>query len=242
MRRSRSIRDHCSDRGGHRRCGHRCAGGAGRDGVRARRRAGRASADAERHRALRRSTAPRRARWRIAPAPARCASTTSGEHLVAPGTGLYAPPRAASWPRNGRSVELPGACHRLDRVGRRPRRPAAASSGRRTTGPRRRSAGSTSPATVAATATTVDAHRGAYRTGAPSRASILLADQRTIYYGLDGGDEIKRYDVCDRHAAGPVRERRPSLRSTSRVRPNGQVAVTCDTYGSLFDLAGVSAA
>jgi hypothetical protein len=66
----------------------------------------------------------------------------------------------------------------------------------------------------------------------------MAPDGCTIYYDLDGGDEIKRYDVCVDTQQDPFTS--PGFRCDGvRVRPNGQVLVTCDTYGSLFDASGV---
>jgi hypothetical protein len=66
----------------------------------------------------------------------------------------------------------------------------------------------------------------------------LAPDGCTIYYDLDGGDEIMRYDVCTEAQEDPFTS--PGFVCDGlRVRPDGQVLVTCDTYGSLFDDAGV---
>jgi hypothetical protein len=65
----------------------------------------------------------------------------------------------------------------------------------------------------------------------------LAPDQCTIYYGLGGGDEVKRYDVC-------TRTQLPGFGSAGfpcdqlRVRANGEVAVACDSHGGLLDTSG----
>jgi hypothetical protein len=155
----------------------------------------------------------------------------SGEHLVAPGTGLYDATGgllASEWG----SVELPGAC----------------------------TIGASGDVFVAGGASSGDATTGrgtirrfdltghlldSYDVDATGRtygravSSVDLApDQCTIYYDLDGGDEIKRYDVCTGTQQAPFGSAGPVC-DHLRVRPNGQVLVTCDTYGSLFDPAGV---
>ena len=98
-----------------------------------------------------------------------------------------------------------------------------------------RSAGSTSPATCSTATTSTPP---AVPTGAPSRASILLpisARSTTASMAATRSSAT----TC-----APARSRRPfgsagPVCDHLRVRPNGQVLVTCDTYGSLFDPAGV---
>jgi hypothetical protein len=65
----------------------------------------------------------------------------------------------------------------------------------------------------------------------------LAPDQCTIYYGLGGGEDILRYDVC-------TNTQLPGFGSAGwpcdqlRVRANGEVAATCDTFGGLLDASG----
>jgi hypothetical protein len=67
----------------------------------------------------------------------------------------------------------------------------------------------------------------------------LAPDQCTIDSGLGGGEDVLRYDVCT--------DTQLPLFGTAgicdqlRVRPNGQVALTCDTYGELLDASGTRA-
>ena len=155
----------------------------------------------------------------------------SGEHLIAPGTGLYdstgarlasawasvTPGATAPSTRPGR---LPGGCsvHRGQLHGR---------------------------ATIRKFDLTGHA-LGSYdvdATGLTYGRSVysldVAPDQCTIYYGLGGGEEIKRYDVCTNTqlplfgGAG--------ICDQLRVRPNGEVAVTCDSYGELLDASGTRA-
>ena len=79
----------------------------------------------------------------------------------------------------------------------------------------------------------------AYTYGRAVYSLDLAPDQCTIYYGLGGGEEIQRYDVC-------TNTQLPLFGGAGfcdqlRVRPNGQVAVTCDTYGELLDASGTRA-
>jgi len=65
----------------------------------------------------------------------------------------------------------------------------------------------------------------------------MAPDGCTIYYDLDGSDEIKRYDVCADTQQDPFPA--PGFRCDGlRVRPDGQVLVTCDANGSLLDASG----
>ena len=156
----------------------------------------------------------------------------SGEHLVAPGTGLYdstGTRLASAWA----SVNPVGDCT-IDKAGN------VYLAGGPFTGDRL-----TGRATIRKFDLTGHA-LGRYDVDATgytyTRAvySLDLApDQCTIYYGLGGGEEIKRYDVCTNTqlplfgGAG--------ICDQLRVRPNGQVAVTCDTYGELLDASGTRA-
>ena len=157
----------------------------------------------------------------------------SGEHLVAPGTGLYdstGTRLASAWA----SVTPVGDCT-VDRAGNVylaggpvHRRPLT---GRATIRKFDLTGHPLGSYDVAATG---------YTYGRAVYSLDLAADQCTIYYGLDGGEDIQRYDVCTQHAAAAVR-RRGLPCDQLRVRPNGQVAVTCDTYGELLDASGTRA-
>jgi hypothetical protein len=156
----------------------------------------------------------------------------SGEHLVAPGTGLYDSTGSrlnSAWA----SVKPVGDCT-VDKAGN------VYLAGGPFTGDRL-----TGRATIRKFDLTghlldsydVDATGYTY---VRSVYSLDLApDQCTIYYGLGGGEEVKRYDVCTDTqlplfgGAG--------ICDQLRVRPNGEVALTCDTYGELLDASGARA-
>ena len=155
-----------------------------------------------------------------------------GEHLVAPGTGLYdstGTRLASAWA----SVTPVGDCT-VDRAGN-VYLAGAPSTGDNITG----------RATIRKFDLTghplgsYDVAATGYTYGRAVYSLDLAADQCTIYYGLDGGEEIQRYDVCTNTqlplfgGAG--------ICDQLRVRPNGQVAVTCDTYGELLDASGTRA-
>jgi hypothetical protein len=65
----------------------------------------------------------------------------------------------------------------------------------------------------------------------------LAPDQCTIYYDLGGGEDVKRFDVCT-NAQLPVFGSAGFPCDHVRVRANGEVVVTCDTYGRLLDATG----
>jgi hypothetical protein len=156
----------------------------------------------------------------------------SGQHLIAPGTGLYdstGARLASAWA----SVTPVGDCT-VDKAGN------VYLAGGPFTGDR-----FTGRATIRKFDLTGHA-LGSYdvdATGLTYGRSVysldVAPDQCTIYYGLGGGEEIKRYDVCTSTqlplfgGAG--------ICDQLRVRPNGQVAVTCDTYGELLDASGTRA-
>jgi hypothetical protein len=154
----------------------------------------------------------------------------SGEHLVAPGAGLYDNAGgllASEWA----SIELPGAC----------------------------TVGATGDVFVAGDSIPVDPTTGhgtirrfdltghlltSYQVDATGAtyghevASVDLApDQCTIYYDLGGNDEIKRYDVCADTQEAPFGTGGFPC-DELRVRPNGEVVVTCDSRGALLDASG----
>jgi hypothetical protein len=154
----------------------------------------------------------------------------SGEHLVAPGTGLYDKEGsllASAWA----AVPLPGACTVDDAghvfVG------GGAASGDQQTG----------RGTIRRFDLTghllesydVEAAGFAYRRVVTSLD--LAPDGCTIYYDLDGSDEIKRFDACTATQLAPFGSAGPVCDHV-RVLPDGRVVVTCDTYGTLLDAAG----
>jgi hypothetical protein len=61
-----------------------------------------------------------------------------------------------------------------------------------------------------------------------------------MYYGLGGGEDVKRYDVCAR-AQVPVFGSAGFPCDELRVLPDGQVAVTCDSHGGLLGTSGTQA-
>ncbi len=153
----------------------------------------------------------------------------SGEHLVAPGAGLYDSTGtrvASAWA----SVSPVGDCT-IDKAGN------VYLAGGPFTGDRL-----TGRATIRKFDLTghplgsYDVAATGYTYGRAIYSLDVAPDQCTIYYGLDGGEEIQRYDVCTNTqlplfgGAG--------ICDQLRVRPNGQVAVTCDTYGELLDASG----
>jgi hypothetical protein len=153
----------------------------------------------------------------------------SGEHLIAPGTGLYdstGTRLASAWA----SVNPRGDCT-VDKAGN------VYLAGGPFTGDRL-----TGRATIRKFDLTghplgsYDVAATGYTYGRAVYSLDVAPDQCTIYYGLDGGEEIQRYDVCTNTqlplfgGAG--------ICDQLRVRPNGQVAVTCDTYGELLDASG----
>jgi hypothetical protein len=156
----------------------------------------------------------------------------SGEHLIAPGTGLYdnaGSPLASAWA----AVDLPGACT-VDNSGN-VFVAGGPFSGDDVTG----------RGTIRRFDLTghllqsydVDATGFAYRRAVTS--IDLAPDGCTIYYDLDGGDEVKRFDVCTATQEAPFGSAGPVC-DHLRVRPNGQVVVTCDTYGTLLDPSGTT--
>jgi hypothetical protein len=154
----------------------------------------------------------------------------SGTRLIAPGAGLYDAAGAllaSGWA----SVDLPGACVADDAgnvfIG------GGASSGDQVTG----------RGTIRRFDLTghllesydVDATGFAYRRAVTS--VDLGPDGCTLYYDLDGSDQIKRFDVCTETQIAPFGSAGPVC-DHLRALPDGRVVVTCDTYGTLLDAAG----
>jgi len=156
----------------------------------------------------------------------------SGTRLVAPGTGLYDAAGtlvASEWG----SVDLPGACV-VDAAGN-VFVGGGASRGDALTG----------VATVRRfdlaghllDSYDVDATGAAY--GRVVTSVDLASDRCTLYYDLDGSDEIKRFDVCAQMQRAPLGSAGPVCNHL-RLLPGGRVVVTCDTYGTLLDAAGAT--
>jgi len=157
----------------------------------------------------------------------------SGEHLVAPGTGLYdstGTRLASAWA----SVNPRGDCT-IDKAGN-VYLAGGPSTGDSVTGraPIRKFDLTGHPLgsyNVAATGLTY---------GRAVSGVDLAPDQCTIYYVLGGGEDILRYDVC-------AQAQMPGFGSAGfpcdqlRVRPNGEVAVACDSHGWLLDTSGTEA-
>jgi hypothetical protein len=154
----------------------------------------------------------------------------SGTRLIAPGVGLYDATGAllaSAWA----SVDLPGACV-VDGAGN-VFVGGGASSGDALTG----------VATIRRFDLTghlvesydVDATGFAYRRVVTS--VDLAPDGCTLYYDLDGGDEIKRFDACTETQLAPFGSA-GIVCDHLRVLADGRVVVTCDTYGTLLDAAG----
>jgi hypothetical protein len=155
----------------------------------------------------------------------------SGEHLVAPGAGLYdntGSLLASDW----KTLASPGACT-VDASGNvfMARGPF---SGGNTTG----------RATIRRFDLTghllhsYDVDATGFTSGRDVWTVDLAPDQCTIYYGLGGGSDVKRYDVCtgaQLAAFGSGGFPCDEL----RVRPNGQVVMTCDSHGALLDASGI---
>ncbi|HEX6698459.1 MAG TPA: hypothetical protein VF080_16740 [Solirubrobacteraceae bacterium] len=154
----------------------------------------------------------------------------SAEHLIAPGTGLYdsAGARLASaWG----SVSPIADCT-VDKAGN-VYLAGAPSTGDNVTGraPIRKFDLTGHPLgsfDVAATGLTYT--RAVY-------SLDIAPDQCTIYYGLGGGEDVLRYDVCTKtQLAGLGSAGFPC--DQLRVRANGEVAVACDSHGGLLDTSG----
>ena len=154
----------------------------------------------------------------------------SSEHLVAPGAGLYDSTGArlrSAWA----SVSPVGDCT-VDKAGN-VYLAGAPSTGDNVTGhaPIRKfdlTGHELGSYDVAATGLTYT--RAVY-------SLDLAPDQCTMYYGLGGGEDILRYDVCT-HTQLPGFGSAGFPCDQLRVRPNGEVAVTCDSHGALLDASG----
>ena len=155
---------------------------------------------------------------------------SSGEHLVAPGTGLYdstGARLASAWA----SVSPRGDCT-VDRAGN------VYLAGAPSTGDSVTGRGTIRKFDL--TGHPLDSYDVAATGLTYGRAvySLDLApDQCTIYYGLDGGEDVLRYDVCT-HTQLPGFGSAGWPCDQLRVRPNGEVAVACDSHGGLLDTSG----
>jgi hypothetical protein len=154
----------------------------------------------------------------------------SGEHLVAPGTGLYdrtGARLASAWA----SVTPVGDCT-VDRAGN------VYLAGAPSTGDHLTGRGTIRKFDLTGhPLVSYDVAATGLTYGRAIYSLDLAPDQCTIYYGLGGGEDILRYDVC-------TRRQLPGFGSAGfpcdqlRVRTNGEVAVTCDTFGGLLDASG----
>jgi hypothetical protein len=156
----------------------------------------------------------------------------SGEHLVAPGAGLYdnaGSLLASDWA----SVELPGACT-VD----------AAGNVFMARGPYSGDTLATRRATFRRFDLTghllqsYDVDGTGFTYGREVYTVDIAPDQCTIYYGLGGGSDVKRYDVCTGTQPAPFGSGGFPC-DELRVRPNGQVVMTCDSHGALLDASGI---
>jgi hypothetical protein len=156
----------------------------------------------------------------------------SGEHLVAPGAGLYdnaGSLLASDWA----SVELPGACT-VD----------AAGNVFMARGPYSGDTLATRRATFRRFDLTghllqsYDVDGSGFTYGREVYTVDIAPDQCTIYYGLGGGSDVKRYDVCTGTQLAPFGSGGFPC-DELRVRPNGQVVMTCDSHGALLDASGI---
>ena len=155
----------------------------------------------------------------------------SGEHLIAPGTGLYdstGTRLASEWA----SVSPIGDCS-VDQAGN-VYLAGAPSTGDSLTG---RGTIRTFDLTGHLLAKyDVAATGNAY--GQAVTSVDLAPDQCTIYYDLDGGEDIMRYDVCTHTQLLPRFGSAGFPCDRLRVRANGEVVVTCDHFGRLLDASG----
>jgi hypothetical protein len=156
----------------------------------------------------------------------------SGEHLIAPGAGLYdnaGSLLASDWA----SVELPGACT-VD----------AAGNVFMARGPYSGDTLATRRATFRRFSLTghllqsYDVDGSGFTYGREVYTVDIAPDQCTIYYGLGGGSDVKRYDVCTGTQPAPFGSGGFPC-DELRVRPNGQVVMTCDSHGALLDPSGI---
>jgi hypothetical protein len=154
----------------------------------------------------------------------------SGEHLIAPGTGLYdstGSRLASAWA----SVNPVGDCT-VDRAGN------VYLAGGPFTGDR--FTGSAKLRKYDLTGHLLDSYdvdATGITYGRSTYGLDLAPDQCTMYYGLGGGEDVKRYDVCTR-AQLPVFGSAGFPCDELRVLPDGRVAVTCDSHGGLLDTSG----
>jgi hypothetical protein len=153
----------------------------------------------------------------------------SGEHLVAPGTGLYdstGTRLASQWG----SASLRGACT-VDKAGNVYVAGGAVTGDPLTRGTIRRFD------LTGHLQQSYDVDASGVTYGRAVTSVDLAPDQCTIYYDLDGSDEVKRFDVCTGTQL-PAFGRAGFPCDNLRVRADGQVVVTCDTYGRLLDATG----
>jgi hypothetical protein len=151
----------------------------------------------------------------------------SSEHLVAPGTGLYdstGARLASAWA----SVSRSGDCT-VDKAGNVYLAGAPSTGDRGTIRKFDLTGHPLGSYDVAATG-------NAY--GSAVTSVDLAPNQCTIYYDLDGGEDIMRYDVCTQTQLLPRFGSAGFPCDRLRVRANGEVVVTCDHFGRLLDASG----
>jgi hypothetical protein len=153
----------------------------------------------------------------------------SSEHLVAPGTGLYdsaGTPLASTWG----SLKPRGACT-VDKAGNVYLAGGAVIGNPLTHGTIRKFDLMGHPLA----SYDVDATGMTY--GHAVASVDLASDQCTIYYDLGGSDDVKRFDVCTGTQLTPFGSAGFPC-DELRVRANGEVLITCDTYARQVDASG----
>ena len=156
---------------------------------------------------------------------------TSGEHLIAPGAGLYdnaGTRQASQW----RSPEIDARGCAADASGN-----VYVSGGPTSGDPDARRGTIRKFDLTGHLLQTYDVDATGYAYGVAVTNLDLAPDQCTIYYDLDGGPEVKRYNACTGTQESPIAIGDWPCNQL-RVRANGEVVVTCDWYGRLLDASG----
>jgi hypothetical protein len=155
----------------------------------------------------------------------------AGEHLVAPGTGLYdstGTRLASQWG----SASLRGACT-VDKAGNVYVAGGVVTGDPLTHGTIRRFD------LTGHLQQSYDVDASGMTYGRAVASVDLAPDQCTIYYDLGGSDDVKRFDVCTGTQLTPFGSAGFPC-DELRVRADGEVVVTCDTYGRVLDTSGVA--